>query len=315
MVQDDVAMQLNGNSLYGAGYPLSAFNYKSEPAFLRFGANLDSSLGLNTPANWDDLSGSDIGNAANVQMSSVDTTKTTANVLVGGDPVTPILRAPAGMSVRMHLLSPGGIGDNQQVFELTGHVWQETPFTNASTKIGFNPKSMWTGTTSGYGPTASYPVVLQPTPDGSGSGAGGKFGVPGDYLYRSWTANQFQAGVWGIFRVAPNSGPGFADTVGITSVGRGSSGYQVRGFTTVSPQNGRYAESVTLTIGGTTAKVRVENGFWTYNGRGAIPATLTAKSSLGGVATWGIMVAEPVAPAKPGIRALVRQDRRPRQPK
>jgi hypothetical protein len=310
MVQDDVAMQLNGNSLYGAGAPMSAFNYKTEPSFYRFGALVDSALGVSAPPDWSNLSGGDIGTAANIQTTSFDTTQTTANALVGGEPVTPILRAPAGMPVRVHLLSPGGIGDNQQVFELTGHVWQETPFTDGSTKIGSNPKSMWTGTTSGYGPATSYPIVLQ--------SAGGRFRIPGDYLYRSWTANQFQAGVWGIFRVSPNSGsgPGFADTVGITAVQRSADGYQVRGFTTVSPQSGRYAESVTLNIGGATVKARVENGLWSYKGRGAAPAKLTARSPLGGVATWGTLtVPAPVAAKEAGAKPLVRQEWKPRQPR
>ncbi|HKR66980.1 MAG TPA: copper oxidase [Thermoanaerobaculia bacterium] len=317
MVQDDTAMQLNGNSLYQAAYPLSAFNYKTEPAFFRFGALVDPALGISAPTDWSNLSASDVQNVANVATTGFDTTQTTANKLVGGDPVTPILRAPAGMPVRIHLLSPGGIGDNQQVFELTGHVWQETPFTNASTKIGFNPQSMWTGTTSGYGPTSSYPIVLQPPPtrDGSGSGAGGRFGIPGDYLYRSWTANQFQAGVWGIFRVAPNNGPGFADTVGITSVHAGPGGYLVSGFTTVSPRNGHYAESVTVTVKGASGKATVRNGVWTYKGRGAVPSTVTVRSSLGGTATWGTLVAEPVLVREAGPHPLIRQDQRPRQPR
>ncbi len=317
MVQDDAAIQLNGTPLYSAAYPLSAINYRSEPAFLRFGAKESSALGLQAPANWARLSATDISNAANVQMSSVDTTATTANALVGGDPQTPILRAPAGMPVRLHLLSPGGIGDNQQSFELTGHVWQETPFQDGSTKVGFNPKSTWTALTSGLGPTTSYPLVLETTPDGSGTPAGGKFRVPGDYLYRSWTANQFQAGVWGLFRVAEWKGPGLPDTVGITSAKAAPTGFEVSGFTTVSPQTGKNAPSVTLNIGGREVSAPVTNGFWSYRGQGSLPSTFTVRSPLGGVATYGTAVTPKASgagepPKAPSDRDNVRRVRKPR---
>ncbi|HVE82029.1 MAG TPA: hypothetical protein VND93_04255 [Myxococcales bacterium] len=297
MVQDDTAIQLNQNSLYGAAYPLSAINYKTEPAFFRLGAKENPALGLQAPALWNNLSATDISNAANVQMSSVNTTRTTANELVGGDPQTPVLRAPAGMPVRLYLLSPGGIGDNQQSFELSGHVWQETPFQNGSTRIGFNPKSYWTGLTPGFGPTTSYPLVLAESPDGSGTAAGGKFRVPGDYLYRSWTANQFQAGVWGLFRVAEWSGTGLPDTVGVTSAQAASSGggYEVRGFTTVSPDSGKYAPQVTLDVGGRQVTAAVKDGLWIYRGDGAPPATFTVRSPLGGVARYGVQAAAPAA--------------------
>jgi manganese oxidase len=339
MVQDDISMQLNGQStgqtMYAAGFPMSAFNYKTEPFFYRFGTLLGPALGFSAPANWSSLGVGDIGNISNLQMTSVDTTLSTANRLVGGDPVTPILRAPAGMPVRIRLLSPGGIGDNQQVFELTGHVWQDTPYTAGSAKIGFNPQSNWTGTTPGLGPTTTYEVVLDDAPDGRGGAAGGRFHVPGDYLYRSWTANQFQAGTWGVFRVAPSqgAGPGFPDTVGIFSVAASTGGgYDVRGFTTISPKTSRYAPSVTLEFdGGMKGTAPVANGQWTYHGTGAIPTGLLVRSPLGGQAAWGTLAgplltnAEPPPPptatataAEPAARPIarkpaIRQERKPRQ--
>ena len=245
----------------------------------------------------------------------------TANQLVAGDPQTPILRAPAGMPVRIHTLSPGGIGDNQQSFELTGHVWQETPYTNDSTKIGYNSKSYFSGLITGLGPTAGYPLVLENTPDGGGTPAGGKFRIAGDYLYRSWMANQFDSGIWGIFRVAPaTAGAGFPDTVGITSIKQnGTSGYTVSGFTTVSPQNGKYAASVTFSFGG---KASVSNGLWSYSGRGNAPSSFTVRSPLGGIATWGVesvrplaMAMEAKAPAPMRSEPAVRKEKKPRQPK
>jgi hypothetical protein len=327
MIQDDISIQLNQQSLYGAGFPVSAFNYRSEPFFYRFGANLAGPLGPLTPNDWTNLSTQDLSNVANVQMSSVDTTESTSNRLVGSDPVTPILRAPAGMPVRIRLLSPGGIGDNQQVFELTGHVWQEAPFTAASTKIGYSPTSNWTGTVPGFGPTTTYEVVLEDAPNGAGGPAGGRFRVPGDYLYRSWTANQFQAGVWGLFRVAPSSSTtGLPDTVGVLSVvANANGGYDVQGFTTVSPKTRAYAKSVTLDLGGGTATAPVINGLWKFQGSGTPPAGFTVRSPLGGQATWGTVAVldegqasatAAVTPAKHRAKKpAVRQERKPRQPR
>jgi len=35
------------------------------------------------------------------------------------------------------------------------------------------------------------------------NGAGGKFAVPGDYLYRDYAAWLLDGGIWGLFRVVP----------------------------------------------------------------------------------------------------------------
>ncbi len=305
MAQDDVSLQLNGNSLYASGNPLSAFNYRSEPFFYRYGKRIDPGLQAPLP-NWANLSAADLSNINNLQFSSIDTRKSVSNSLVGGDPQTPIFRAPAGMPVRFRLLDPAGIGDNQQVFELTGHVWQEEPFVKGSTKIGFNPASQYTGTTPGYGPTSHFDIVIPQ--------AGGKFKVPGDYLYRSWTSNQFQVGLWGLFRVAPaGSGSSFPDTVAIESVASATGGYTMSGITTVRPTtqpSGRvFAPSVSISADGRrlgTASVD-RGGRWSYAGSGPVPASLRVVSPFGGVAEYrapGVLAAEPaLASARPKRQA------------
>jgi hypothetical protein len=75
-----------------------------------------------------------------------------------------------------------------------GHIWQEEPYTNNSTRIGSNPLSEWKGAQQGHGPSNAINVVLE-------NGAGGAFKVKGDYLYRTQSSFQFDNGIWGIFRV------------------------------------------------------------------------------------------------------------------
>src|SRR5262249_20605973 len=161
-----------------------------EPAWLRFGPQLDAALGSEAPKNWQQLTQNDVQNISLLQMSQVDETATTSNQLVGADPETPIFRAPAHMPARFRLVRPGGDGDNRIAGELTGHVWQQEPYTAASTRIGYNPQSESVGTLTGYGAGSAYEVVLDDTAGTTPSG--GRFGVAGDYLYRAWTANMFQ---------------------------------------------------------------------------------------------------------------------------
>jgi hypothetical protein len=124
---------------------------------------------------------------------------------VDPDPVTPVFTAPPGVPVRFRVLHSGGHARNS-TFMLHGHVWQEMPYRTvpsagvtvrpdepASNVIGFNPTSPWHGAQWGHGPSNHFDVVL--------SGAGGRFLVQGDYLYRTFQSFQFDGGMWGLFRV------------------------------------------------------------------------------------------------------------------
>lgn len=116
-----------------------------------------------------------------------------SNSQVGGDPETPVFTAKAGTAIRLRILNPGGHTRNS-VFVLHGHTWQREPYVSSSTAIGTNPYSQWTGSQTGHGPANHFDVVPQ-------HGAGGKFAVPGDYLYRDFAPFQFYQGIWGILRV------------------------------------------------------------------------------------------------------------------
>lgn len=281
MTQNDINMLVNGNSLYASGNNLSAFNYRSEPFFYRFGGLMNTAMSGNAPADWGHLSASDLSNISNFLFPSMDTTQATSNSLVGGDPQTPIFRAPGGMPVRFRLADPGGVGDNQQVFELTGHVWEELPYQQNSTVLGHNPQAQHTGTQWGYGPSSHFDVLID--------SAGGKNKITGDYRYRSWTGNQYQVGLWGLFRVGPAAcTTGCPDTVTITSVERSGNGFAARGVVTVSPRTNAFANSLTLAYGGQSGQVTVnkDDGTWSFQASGQPPDKLIATSSNGGIAVY-----------------------------
>jgi hypothetical protein len=135
-----------------------------------------------------------------------------------GEPQTPIFEACAGEQVRFRMLHPGGLNTNQ-VFELYGHNWQEQPYMStgkgcpkpapttqtslwSSSRIGTgngcgileqDTYSEYQGSRMGHGPTNHFDVLIP--------SAGGANKVPGDYLYRTYPADHFRLGLWGVFRV------------------------------------------------------------------------------------------------------------------
>ena len=122
---------------------------------------------------------------------------------------TPILTATAGQQVRFRLLQPGGHARNH-VFNLHGHVWEETPYVLNSTEIGVNPLSEYKGTRDGHGPTNHHDVLPK-------NGAGGKYKIPGDYLFRDQASFLFDGGIWGLLRVAPASSFGSSTSTSSTA--------------------------------------------------------------------------------------------------
>ncbi len=191
---------------------LNAVNYRSEVLFLPKGGG----GGFRQCSTAGDVS-CVLSNTA--QCCTQATTKgTCATWEPCGDPQTPIFEACAGEQVRFRVLHPGGTNTNQ-VFELHGHNWQEQPYmstgmgcaqpapttqTNlyASSQIGTengcdplqsDTYSEYQGSRMGHGPTNHFDVLIE--------SAGGTNQVPGDYLYRTYPADHFRLGLWGIFRV------------------------------------------------------------------------------------------------------------------
>lgn len=228
LVQDDVSSlklgELNADGSpkegsYGAAGTSVAINYRTEPMSYRFG---DSRF-LHKPID-----------------------EALANSLVNGDPETPVFEATAGEPVRIRLLHPAGLAD--QNMTLHGHVWQELPWTKDSTEIGDNPLSQWIGARPSFVPNSSFEVVL--------SSAGGEAAAPGDYLYRTFVGTDFLNGMWGIMRVNP------AVYVTVTEYTE----TVIAGAVTVDPGTGEMADFVTVEAGEIKEKVRVNKstGKWRY---------------------------------------------------
>ncbi|MGH8522621.1 MAG: hypothetical protein ACREU9_14620, partial [Gammaproteobacteria bacterium] len=81
-------------------------------------------------------------------------------------------------------------------------LWQEEPYRNdaagnASAVIGFNRTSQWMGSRDGFGAGNHFDLVI--------ARAGGVNERPGDYLYKSYPAQEGPLGIWGVFRVQPKT--------------------------------------------------------------------------------------------------------------
>lgn len=234
-----------------------AINYRTEPLEFRYAA-----------PNW--------------LLSSI--TQALSNSQVLADPQTPVFAATAKQAVRMRLLHPAGLAD--QNLTLHGHVWQEEPYTNDSTEIGYNDLSQWLGTRVSFGPNTSFEVVL--------AKAGGQGEVPGDYLYRTFVGTDFQNGMWGIMRVGASN----TDIVTVTEF----TATTVAGVNTVNPNTGQMAKSVTVSIGGTDQQVPVDmmTGTWKFSGTGLLPP-VRVTSALGGQTTAEAFTTGPMPPPAPPV--------------
>ena len=116
-----------------------------------------------------------------------------SNSKVGGETQTPLYTAAPGQLIRFRLLMPGGHSRNV-VFSLAGHVWDKEPYVQNSTRLGRNTFSFVEGARMGHGPSNHFDILLR-------NGAGGKFSITGDYLFRDQASPGIDHGLWGILRV------------------------------------------------------------------------------------------------------------------
>ncbi|MDY7092702.1 MAG: hypothetical protein SX243_06990, partial [Acidobacteriota bacterium] len=151
-----------------------AFNYRTEPIWFRRGYKPESA-----PTRTREVTNFD---------------QVFTNAFIGNqDPVTPVFTADAGTPTRFRVVHPGG-HTQAHVFNIHGHVWEQTPYVKDSELIGTNPTSPWVGARYGHGPSNHFDAVLK-------DGAGGPNLVTGDYHYGDYVPWYLVNGMWGIFRV------------------------------------------------------------------------------------------------------------------
>lgn len=260
--QDDVA------ALGGA----MALNYRTEPFSYRY---VNQDYIVNDPA-----------------LSPLGIARAQSNTLISADPQTPIFVASAGTPFRLRALHPAGL--SEQVFEIHGHAWQEEPYSKGSFQIAaYNPLSQWTGSRDTFGANSSFDAVL--------AHAGGSHGVKGDYLFRTFIAQNFQGGMWGLLRVGE---PG-RDVVTITNFCGVKRTFTVGGANTVNPSNGQLAKSVTITgahLRPKSVPVDQTTGLWTATFKDeAEPSRITVTSTEGGTSTSAALC--PIQEPAPTVKA------------
>ena len=117
-----------------------------------------------------------------------------ANVMssmIHGDPATPLMRAYVGDDTHIRLVS-GGDRDRAHTFILNGHSWRDQN-RDPNSVVRYSQGGLLTGS------AFNFNLI---------GGAGGRQGLPGDYLYRDGNLNnQVNQGLWGIFRVEDGPKP------------------------------------------------------------------------------------------------------------
>ncbi len=154
-----------------------ALNYRTEPFSYRY---VNQDYLENDPA-----------------LSPIGIARAQSNTLISADPQTPIFVASAGTPFRLRAPPSGGsqrTGVRAPRARLAGRAYSKGSLQIAE----YNPLSQWTGSRDTFGANSSFDAVL--------AHAGGSHGVKGDYLFRTFIAQNFQGGMWGLLRVGEPAG-------------------------------------------------------------------------------------------------------------
>ena len=240
----------------GTGNPFAtvtmAFNYKSEPMVSRFNNTND--------------------------FNSIDVADATSNSKNNGlYPETPHFVAGKDTPVRIRLAH--AVGQGSEVFNLHGHVWQEEPYVDRSTKIGFNDMSQQFGFRDQMGALNSFDLLI--------GKAGGREGVEGDYLYNSVTSSSFVNGLWGIMSVTEAN-----DLIYVSNV-TGDKNLTFNGYCSIDPVTGKMPKELSIVLSGKTkvvANVNPLTGAWSLPSVAmkSVKKGMTITSNTGGNRTYSL---------------------------
>jgi hypothetical protein len=160
-------------------------------------ADHDPRIGQSTMPYPRDVQGPALVNfrTAGARADNVNMFKSSAN---GGDPATPLLRAYAGDPVKVHVLGAPA-SDQVHVFSLGGMSWPGDMYIPNS--------SQWQS--RGVGPWEKLDALTT---------AGGAAKQSGDYFYGDLRRPFTEAGMWGLFRVLPDTCSGGTGTPGLVCI-------------------------------------------------------------------------------------------------
>jgi Ca2+-binding RTX toxin-like protein len=150
-------------------------------------ADQDPRIGQDTMPYPRDVSGPALINYRQVLGRALDAN--TFSSATHGDPTTPLLRAYAGDPVKVHVLGAPA-SEQVHVFTLGGMSWPSDMYVHDASQ--FQSRAV--------GPWEKMDLLVS-------GGAGGVTQQPGDYLYGDIRRPFTEAGMWGLFRVLPNTCP------------------------------------------------------------------------------------------------------------
>jgi FtsP/CotA-like multicopper oxidase with cupredoxin domain len=190
-------------------------------------ADQDPIIGQNTMPYPADVSGPALVNYRQASARPDDTNMFSS--LVYGDPATPLLKAYAGDPVKIHVLGAPA-SEQVHVFTLGGMSWPGDMYIHNS--------SQWES--RAVGPWEKIDILIS-------GGAGGTAQMSGDYFYGDLRRPFTQAGMWGLFRVLPNT-CATGGTSGLLCIALPASAPTVTGL---NPTSGTAAGGTVVNISGT----------------------------------------------------------------
>jgi hypothetical protein len=215
-------------------------------------ADHDPRIGQSTMPYPKDVSGPALVNyrTAGIRADDASMFVSSAN---GGDPTTPLLRAYAGDPVKVHVLGAPQ-SDQVHVFNLGGMSWPSD--------IYLHNASQWQS--RAVGPWEKLDIAVS-------GGAGGQGQQPGDYFYGDLRRAFTEAGMWGLFRVLPDT-CATGGTPGLVCLGQTVVMPPAPAVTSISPTSGPSTGGTPVTITGT--------GFDTASGGTSVAFGSTAATGV-----------------------------------